>query len=429
MIPAIISWFVDFLGDDGSGEGQWGDANDDEDDDDKKKQLKRHQTMGNATAGNRPRKDSNYKKSPEYKLRKKREKEQRKKKQMIRRAEKYRMLRQMQQVDTQLNAIPTSDSHTTVTALKKSLKTIIKNYNPRKVKHILTPNINDIVDEVTSDKTPIAKLQGQVKDLRKVMDELFGLVKASQTFTVATTMAMQQSVDPDGDQLLGGGDGLYAPSSLAAVNQHKSKKKGQGGLVLENRDSTMAFVSAAAEQLQSALTGRSSNVHAMQGGLPSTQISNRQSTNRMSVKDIATTLFAPVDDNPYGVQTNKNSLVYKPTDVMRHKQSYKRKSANNLLQFGGMDDEDDDDDVKKDEEDRPMVSNITVDQYNFDQDDEIELNDIENSSGVEEEEEVNNANGAKKKERPKMINDDTEKYLDSLLDEETQTDHTDNEKP
>ena len=118
----------------------------------------------------RPRKDSNYKKSPEYKARKKREKEQRKKKAMIKQAERYRMARIQKQVDTQLNAIPTSDSHTTVTALKKSLRAIISNYHPRKVKHILTPNINQIVDDVTSDKTPIAKLQNQVKDLKKVMD-------------------------------------------------------------------------------------------------------------------------------------------------------------------------------------------------------------------------------------------------------------------
>jgi len=319
-----------------------------------------------------------------------------KKKAMIKQAERYRMARIQKQVDTQLNAIPTSDSHTTVTALKKSLRAIISNYHPRKVKHILTPNINQIVDDVTSDKTPIAKLQNQVKDLKKVMDELFELVKASQTFTVATTMAMQQSVDIEQQQ--------------NTVNQHKQKKKGQTGLILENKDSTMAFVSAAAEQLQSALTSRSSNVI-----LPSTQISNRQSTNRMSVKDIANTLFAPIDDNSNLIQTNNNSLIYKPTDVMRHKQSYKRKSANNLLQF-------DDDDIKDDDE-RPIVSNITVDQYQFDKDNDIVLNDIDNSSGVEEEEEINQT---KKKEKLKMLNDDTEKYLDSLLDEETQTD---TEKP
>ena len=173
--------------------------------------------MNVTDAPNGRRKDSNYKKSPEYKLRKKREKEQRKKIAMIKRAEKYRMMRQMQQLDTQLNAIPTSDSHTTVTALKKALKTIIKNYNPRKIKHILTPNKNDIVDVVTSDKSHIAKLQNQVKDLQKVMEELFELVKASQTFNVASTLAMASGAEPDVEAFAldggGGGGGAGAGDS------------------------------------------------------------------------------------------------------------------------------------------------------------------------------------------------------------------------
>merc|ERR1712113_242786 len=60
LIPALISWFNDWLSDDSAAEGQWGDANDD--DDDKKKQLKRHQTMGNTANQQRPRNDSTFKK-------------------------------------------------------------------------------------------------------------------------------------------------------------------------------------------------------------------------------------------------------------------------------------------------------------------------------------------------------------------------------
>ena len=185
----------------------------------------------------------------------------------------------------------------------------------------------------------------------------------------------------------------------------------------------MAFVSAAAEQLQTALTGRPPNIRNA-SGLPSTQMSDKQSGG-LSVQDIANSLFQPVGDlDQYGVATNTDTVVMKPTDVMRHKAMYNRNSANHVLQFAGVDDNPDDDDVKHDGDgDEPVVSNITVDQYNFDRDNEVDLN--VNSAGVEEEEETKTPQ-PKKKEDLTMVNEDTEKYLDSLLDEEM---HADNEKP
>lgn len=80
-------------------------------------------------------------------------------------------------METQLNAVPGSDSVAVVNALKKSLKAIIKSVNPASETHIVTPNINQIVDEVTTDKTPISKLHNDLLDLKEVIAELFEFVQ------------------------------------------------------------------------------------------------------------------------------------------------------------------------------------------------------------------------------------------------------------
>ena len=403
LIPAIISWIADFLTDDSGDEGQWGDQ---DDEDDKKNELKRHQTMNGATLAStgRARSDS-YKQSAEYKIRKKREKEAKKQKEKMKRAEQYRMLRQMQQLDTQLNALPTSDSHTTVQNLKKSLKSIIRGYRQRGV-HILTPNINEIVDEVTSDKTPIAKLQLQVTEIKTLLNELAEIVRASNQFTVASALVNMQSMDPEDrddhvdDKKDGGGDkggdddGDIGPLSLSALTARKSKSRQASRLSLKNRDSTMAFVSAAAEQLQTALSMRSSSIN-HDALLPSTNTKRGLSD---KFEDIAASLLMPADDK------DKNSITYKPTDVMRHKSSYKKKSRREI----------------------PISSNITDKDYNFNTDDEIVLTQAD----LHEEADDNNDNNDNEK-KPDIYNqmsDNTENMLNHILDEED-IDTTDNEKP
>eukprot|EP01084_Bolivina_argentea_P260716 440364_1 len=305
LIPAMISWLRDFLTDSSADEGQW--SNMEDEDDDKRKQLKRHQTMSGVTSIKK------NKRSPEYKLKKQREKERKKKQEMIKQAERYRMMRQMQQLDTQLDAIPTTESHTTLNALRKSLKQIIKHYNPRRTKHILTPNINTIVDDVTSDKTPIAKLQVQVRGISENIDRLFDLMKASQQLTAATTLAQMQSI-PE--------------SQLQLDPEHKSPQD----------DDFMQSVSKAAQQIQSALQlSPHASVRKPHRIRPHHEV-------RMSVKDIAATLLT-LDDVPSGMAPMKRhaSLIMKPTDVMKHKSSYKMKLV-------GVDDDDGVYDEDKEEE-------------------------------------------------------------------------------
>eukprot|EP01083_Nonionella_stella_P262834 893357_1 len=351
LIPALFSWIDYALTDQDSENGQWDRDTDDDDEDKKKQQLKRHQTMGGAVQKKKDRK------SPEYKLRKKREKELKKKKEMIKQAERYRMYRQMQQLDTQLDAVPSTDSTLNhLNHLKKQLKQIIKHYNPTKKRHILTPNINEIVDEVTSDKTPIAKLQKQVVELHSLINEILGIVKASSQFTLATTLAQQSfnddNDDNDDDDDDKKDDPSYNPSSLTSINSRRNNN--------ENGDNFMISVSKAAQNIKTALSNKPSN----KPYLPSTQISNRISSSksnkhnkRQSIKDIVTSALGFDNDNnnnnvniEVSELTNKQSLKLKPTDVMRHKSSYKRKSRNNLLIMENYASSDDDENDQKQEE-------------------------------------------------------------------------------
>merc|ERR1712129_347263 len=110
------------------------------------------------------------------KARKKREREARIKKEMIRQAEQYRLQRNMSQLDTQLNTVSNTDSHATLSSLKKNLKSIMRSHNTHG-QQILNPNINEIIDDVTSDKTPIAKLQNQVQSIQNRMNVMLKLLK------------------------------------------------------------------------------------------------------------------------------------------------------------------------------------------------------------------------------------------------------------
>jgi len=404
FIPALISWFREFLADD-SGEGNWGETEEDDDDDeDMTKNFKRHQTMNTNVEGGaigRTRTMSEYKKTPEYKLKKQKQKEARKKKEMIEKAEKYRMLRQIQQINAQLDAIPTSDSHATVNALKKSLNQVIKNYNPRQKKHILTPNINEIVDEVTSDKTPISKLQKEVKDIKSKLEDILNEVKQAQQFQVASTLVGIQSMDDndngDGDGFDGGkpgGGGLafggpghgesgYNPSKAALVlKAHKSRKK----------ENAMAALS-------DALQRTASMKKVGQDNIPSTGLHGSHSS-RLSMQDMASNMLGlPVAEEDHKeVSASNTGVTWKPTDAMRHKRKFKQKSKRVLLLHS--DDE---------ERDQPMISS-TITAADYAQDKEVRLVDIE--------EEEPNGKLPLADDKSKELSQGTEKYLGTLLDDE-----------
>ena len=264
FIPALISWVADFLTDDAN-EGQWGDMDDDEEE--KKKQFKRHQTMGGA--------NSTKEDKAARKARKKREREARRKKELLRQAERYRMARQMSQLDTQLNTVSNTDSQATLAALTKSLKSIMKSHNPH-TKHILTPNINELVDEVTSDKTPIARLQTQVKGIQTRMNEIYKLLLKMKR-SGRSGGSNSDSIDSDDD----GND--IKLSTLQSVHSHHMSK---------NHSSAMLNA-----MLSETNSSKSTNLNA-----PASDQSNKLSL------------------------VSNNSLRLAPTDSMRHRTSYKRKS-------------------------------------------------------------------------------------------------------
>jgi len=373
LVPALFGLLRDWMNKQNS-ESQWGDVEQDEEDERKKEAMKRVDTIADF-------RDPEYRKSKEYKERKKRQKIAQRRKEIRKMAQKYQMMRQMQQVETQMNAVPGSDSVAVVNTLKKSLKSIIKSVNPKSETHTVTPNINQIVDEVTTDKTPISKLHHDLLDLKEEIAELFDFVQASQKFALASSlvgMSSDQQIlksndslqpdlygngnsnvsadhdfassDDDGDDGTGGsrlqvieekGDYLKGSPSMSGM------KPGRGHSQQPSR-STDALLAQAAGQLQHAIgVGQGINssdmpLFSMVGSAPVISSSHspntRKAQNQADMQRLAE-LWLSAPSKKAGkfsaqtktVEANDDYFMIKPSSIMQHKNKMRKKSSNALL--------------------------------------------------------------------------------------------------
>merc|ERR1719242_1785194 len=279
-----------------------------------------------------------------------------------------------------MNAVPGSDSVSVTNALKKSLKSIIKSVNPKSETHTVTPNINQIVDEVTTDKTPMSKLHHDLLDLKEEIAELFDFVQASQKFALASSLAglteQQQPPQPDlyGNQNSNlsadrGNDNAFDPSDddgddgaggsrLQVIEEkgdhHFLKTSPTMSAVKPGRHSqqpsrsTDALLAQAAGQLQHAIgvnQGINSSGTPLFSNLTSAPVmsssyspSTRKAQNQADIQKLAE-LWLSAPSKKAGkfsaatktVEANDDYFMIKPSSIMQHKNKMRKKPSNALL--------------------------------------------------------------------------------------------------